>query len=98
MVRKAKNIVAALYTLDLFPRENMESKVHVKNLGWKKEIADPSTDPVIVLNRRYLELIKSGRYDLIRLGRCYHEALMRHIVDGVQNTVEIMLKCYGNSQ
>ena len=94
MARKTRDIRAALYSMELILRENLMSRVHVRNVNWSKEFADPSTDPIIVLNRRYLELVKSGRYDLIRLGRCYHEALMRHIVDGAQNTVEIMIKCY----
>ena len=98
MARRARNIRAALYTLDLFPRGNMESKVHVRNVVWEKDFIDVDKDPLITLNRRYLELVKSGRYDLLKLGKCYHEALMRHIVDGAQNTVEIMIKCYGDNQ
>ena len=96
--RKARNIKAALYSAELIPRENLMSRVHVRNVNWEKDFIDVDKDPLIVLNRRYLELVKSGRYDLVKLGECYHRALMRHIVDKTQNTVEIMLKCYGNSQ
>ena len=98
MARKARDIRAALYSMELIPRGNMESRVHVRNVNWKKEIADPSTDPVIVLTNRYLAMVRSGKYDLVKLGECYHRALMNHIVDKTQNTVEVMIKCYGSNQ
>ena len=94
MVRKARNIRAALYTVDLIPRGELMSRVHVKNVNWEKDFIDVDKDPLIALNRRYLELVKSGRYDLVRLGECYHRALMAHVVDKVQNAIEVMIKCY----
>ena len=95
--RRTMNIKTGLYTMDLFPRENMVSKVHVRNTNWTKEVVDPSTDPVITLNNRYLALVKSGKYDLLRLGECYRKALSAYMVDRVQNTVEIMVRCYGDN-
>ena len=94
MARKTRDIRAALYTVDLIPRGELKSRVHVRNMNWKKEIADPSTDPVIVLTNRYVAMARSGRYDLLKLGRCYHKALMAYITERAQNLVELMVKCY----
>ena len=95
--RKIMNIKAALYTVELIPRDNLVSKVHVVNMNWSKETADPSTDPVIMLNNRYLAMVRSGKYDLLRLGECYRKALSAYMIDRVQNTVEIMVRCYGDN-
>mgnify|MGYP001770688809 FL=1 len=89
------DIRTALYKSDLTPRV-LKSIVHVKNMNWTKEKADPSTDPVIVLTNRYVAMARSGRYDLLKLGRCYHKALMAYITERAQNLVEIMLRCYNN--
>ena len=95
MVR-VMDIRAALYKSDLTPRV-LKSIVHVKNMNWTKEKVDPSTDPVITLTNRYVAMARSGRYDLLKLGRCYDKALMAYITERAQNLVEIMTKCYNES-
>ena len=92
------DIRAALYTSDLIPRGELKSRVHVKNMNWTKEKVDPSTDPVITLTNRYVAMARSGKYDLLKLGRCYHKALMAYITERAQNLVEIMIKCYHDNE
>lgn len=99
MVRaRTMNIIAALYTSDLIPRGELKSRVHVRNMDWTKEKVDPSTDPVITLTSRYVAMARSGRYDLLKLGRCYHRALMAYITERAQNLVELMIKCYHGNE
>ena len=89
------DIRTALYKSDLTPHV-LKSRVHVKNMNWTKEKADPSTDPVITLTSRYVAMVRSGKYDLLKLGKCYHKALMAYITERAQNLVELMIKCYNN--
>jgi len=90
-------IRAGLYSAgldDYITKRELRSRVHVVNGGAReKETVDPSKDPVIVLTKLYLDLVALGKYDLIKLGRCWERVFWLIIVDNVREVRAPLLKC-----